>query len=130
MKKFLDSNFLLQNKTAEQLYHEYAKEMPIIDYHNHLPPDQVANNINFENLTQVWLYGDHYKWRAMRTNGVNEKFITGNASDWEKFDWVVNANGKISLKGNNGKYISSEGGQSVMKCNRETIAGWEAFALE
>lgn len=86
MKKFLDDNFLLQNKTAEQLYHEYAKQMPIIDYHNHLLPDQVANNINFENLTQVWLYGDHYKWRAMRTNGINEKFITGNAGDWEKFD--------------------------------------------
>ena len=86
MKKFLDDNFLLQNNMAEQLYHEYAKQMPIIDYHNHLPPDQVANNINFENLTQVWLYGDHYKWRAMRANGVNEKFITGNASDWEKFE--------------------------------------------
>lgn len=90
MKKFLDENFLLQNKTAEQLYHGFAKSMPIIDYHNHLPPDQIANDINFENLTQVWLYGDHYKWRAMRTNGINEKYITGDAADYEKFEkWAA-----------------------------------------
>jgi glucuronate isomerase len=86
MKKFLDQNFLLQNKTAEQLYHDYAKAMPVIDYHNHLPPDQIANDINFANLTQVWLYGDHYKWRAMRTNGINERYCTGNAGDYEKFE--------------------------------------------
>lgn len=86
MKTFLDENFLLQNKTAEKLYHDYAKNLPIIDYHNHLIPDQVANNKQFENITQVWLYGDHYKWRAMRANGVNEKYITGNASDYEKFE--------------------------------------------
>ncbi|MEQ1799699.1 MAG: glucuronate isomerase, partial [Lacibacter sp.] len=90
MKKFLDENFLIQSKTAQQLYHEFAKGMPIIDYHNHLIPDQVANDINFENLTQAWLYGDHYKWRAMRANGVNEQFITGNASDFEKFQqWAA-----------------------------------------
>ena len=85
MKKFLDENFLLQNKTAQQLYHEYAKDMPIIDYHCHLPPEQIANDINFENLTQPWLYGDHYKWRAMRTNGVDESYCTGNKPDFEKF---------------------------------------------
>ncbi|MXV49480.1 glucuronate isomerase [Pedobacter sp. HMF7647] len=85
MKTFLDENFLLQNKTAERLYHEYAKSLPIIDYHNHLIPEQIANDINFENLTQAWLYGDHYKWRAMRANGINENFITGSASDVEKF---------------------------------------------
>lgn len=90
MKKFLDENFLLQNKTAQQLYHDVAKQLPIIDYHNHLPPVQIANDINFQNLTQVWLYGDHYKWRAMRTNGVNEKYITGNATDYEKFQqWAA-----------------------------------------
>jgi len=90
MKKFLDENFLLQNKTAQTLYHEFAKEMPIIDYHNHLSPEQIANDINFANLTQVWLYGDHYKWRAMRTNGINEKYITGDASDFEKFQqWAA-----------------------------------------
>ena len=86
MKKFLDDNFLLQSETAQHLYHHFAKEMPIIDYHNHLPPEQIANDINFENLTQAWLYGDHYKWRAMRTNGVNEKYCTGNATDYEKFE--------------------------------------------
>jgi len=90
MKKFIDENFLLHSDTAQQLYHQYAKEMPIIDYHNHLPPDQIANDINFENLTQVWLYGDHYKWRAMRANGVNEKYITGDSTDYEKFEhWAA-----------------------------------------
>ncbi len=85
MKQFLDESFLLNSKTAQRLYHDYAKDMPIIDYHNHLPPNEVAEDKNFENITKVWLYGDHYKWRAMRTNGVDEKFITGNASDLEKF---------------------------------------------
>jgi glucuronate isomerase len=69
MTKFLDENVLLHSKTAQQLYHEFAKDMPIIDYHNHLPPDEIAADKNFENITQVWLNGDHYKWRAMRTNG-------------------------------------------------------------
>src|SRR6478672_4642309 len=86
MKKFVDEHFLLQTPTAQKLYHEFAKQMPIIDYHCHLPPDQIANDTQFENLTQVWLYGDHYKWRAMRTNGINEAFITGNKSDYEKFE--------------------------------------------
>lgn len=85
MKNFLDENFLLETKTAEKLYHDYAKQMPVIDYHNHLIPEQIANDINFENITQVWLYGDHYKWRAMRANGVDEYYITGGASDLEKF---------------------------------------------
>jgi glucuronate isomerase len=85
MKKFLDENFLLSSKTSQQLYHEFAKKMPIIDYHCHLPPDQIANDTNFENLTQVWLYGDHYKWRAMRANGIDESYCTGNKSDFEKF---------------------------------------------
>jgi glucuronate isomerase len=85
MKNFLDENFLLSTRTSQQLYHEFARTMPIIDYHCHLPPDQIANDVNFENLTQIWLYGDHYKWRAMRTNGVDESYITGNKPDWEKF---------------------------------------------
>ncbi len=90
MKAFLDENFLLQTKSAETLYHEFAKLMPIIDYHNHLSPEQIANDISFENITQAWLYGDHYKWRAMRTNGINEKYCTGNASDVEKFEqWAA-----------------------------------------
>jgi glucuronate isomerase len=86
MKNFLDQNFLLQTKTAERLYHEFAAHLPIIDYHCHLEPSQIAGNINFANLTEIWLKGDHYKWRAMRTNGVNEKYITGSGSDWEKFE--------------------------------------------
>ncbi|CAN5622555.1 glucuronate isomerase [soil metagenome] len=85
MKDFLDDNFLLETKTAEYLYHEHAKKMPIIDYHCHLPPAEIANNHQFENLTKIWLDGDHYKWRAMRSNGVPEKYCTGNAPDFEKF---------------------------------------------
>lgn len=85
MKKFLDDNFLLHNKTAIKLYHEYARVMPVIDYHCHLPPDQISNDINFENITQAWLYGDHYKWRAMRANGTDESYCTGNKPDKEKF---------------------------------------------
>jgi glucuronate isomerase len=86
MKQFLDENFLLHTKTAQQLFNEFAKEMPVIDFHSHLPPQQIAEDICFENLTQAWLYGDHYKWRAMRTNGVDESFCTGNKSDNEKFE--------------------------------------------
>lgn len=90
MKEFLDENFLLQGKTAQRLYHDYAAALPIIDYHCHLPPDQIAANINFENLTHAWLYGDHYKWRAMRANGVNENYITGSAGDEDKFmQWAA-----------------------------------------
>jgi glucuronate isomerase len=90
MKKFLDENFLLQTPTAQRLYHEYAKGLPIIDYHCHLPQDQIATNLNFNNLTHIWLYGDHYKWRAMRTNGINESYITGNKTDFEKFEqWAA-----------------------------------------
>lgn len=85
IKPFLDKNFLLQNRTAERLFHEYAKELPIIDYHNHLSPKDIATDKNFLTITDIWLNGDHYKWRAMRANGVDETFITGDASDQEKF---------------------------------------------
>ena len=85
MKQFLDQNFLLKTKTAQRLYHEYAKDMPVIDYHCHLSPQQIADDVMFETLSEVWLYGDHYKWRSMRANGVQEDYITGNKSDWEKF---------------------------------------------
>ncbi|MEO9022837.1 MAG: glucuronate isomerase [Ginsengibacter sp.] len=86
MKKFLDRDFLLQSEIARRLYHEFAEKMPIIDYHCHLPVEQIANDINFENLTQIWLYGDHYKWRAMRANGVDEGYCTGSRTDYEKFE--------------------------------------------
>jgi glucuronate isomerase len=84
MKKFMDEDFLLNSETSKHLYHAYAKEMPVIDYHCHLPPDQIANDHQFENLTQAWLYGDHYKWRAMRANGIHESYCTGNKNDFEK----------------------------------------------
>ena len=91
MKSFNDENFLLQTPTAQRLYHEYAENQPIIDYHCHLIPEYVANDHKFENLSKIWLEGDHYKWRAMRTNGVDERFITGaDTTDWEKFEkWAA-----------------------------------------
>ncbi|MCK4880780.1 MAG: glucuronate isomerase [Bacteroidales bacterium] len=85
MKKFLDEDFLLESETARRLYHNVAARMPIIDYHCHLDPRLIAEDTRFENLTQVWLAGDHYKWRAMRANGVEERFCTGDATDKEKF---------------------------------------------
>ncbi|WP_460912952.1 glucuronate isomerase [Spirosoma areae] len=84
-KAFLTDDFLLQTDTARQLYHDFAKQMPIIDYHCHLPADQIADDRQFDNLTQIWLYGDHYKWRAMRSNGVDERYCTGHADDFSKF---------------------------------------------
>jgi glucuronate isomerase len=84
-KPFIHENFLLQTKQAIKLYHEFARDLPIIDYHCHLPPEQIAEDHRFKNLTEIWLYGDHYKWRAMRSNGIPEKYCTGDASDWEKF---------------------------------------------
>jgi glucuronate isomerase len=85
MKKFLDKDFLLESETARKLYHEVAAGLPIIDYHCHLDPRMIAEDASFNNLTQVWLAGDHYKWRAMRANGVEEQFCTGDATDQEKF---------------------------------------------
>jgi glucuronate isomerase len=85
MKEFLNNDFLLETETARHLYHEVAAGLPIIDYHCHLDPRLIAEDVRFENLTQVWLAGDHYKWRAMRANGVDERFCTGDASDEEKF---------------------------------------------
>jgi len=82
---FLTEDFLLSNDFAKTLYHNYAKSLPIIDYHCHLSPQDIANDRQFDNLTKIWLDGDHYKWRAMRTLGIEEKYITGNASDEEKF---------------------------------------------
>lgn len=82
---FIHENFLLENKYAEELYHNYSKNQPIIDYHNHLSPKLIAEDYQFKNITDVWINGDHYKWRAMRTLGINEKYITGEASDKDKF---------------------------------------------
>jgi len=85
MKKFMDKDFLLTTDTAKHLFHDFAENMPIIDYHCHLSPQEIAEDAHFDNITQVWLGGDHYKWRQMRSNGVEERYITGDASDREKF---------------------------------------------
>lgn len=91
MKNFMDENFLLHSETAQKLYHEHAAKMPIIDYHCHLNPQMVADDYQFQSITEAWLGGDHYKWRAMRTNGIDERFCTGKeTSDWEKFEqWAA-----------------------------------------
>jgi len=86
MKAFMDDNFLLENRAAEELYHSFAKPLPIIDYHCHLSPSEIATDRRFENLTKIWLDGDHYKWRAMRSNGIDEKYCTGDAPDYQKFE--------------------------------------------
>ena len=108
-KQFLTEDFLLQTETARNLYHEHAEKMPVYDYHSHLPAYQIASDHCFENLTQAWLYGDHYKWRAMRTNGIEEKYITGNADDYEKFEkWA----------------------QTVPYCIRNPLYHWTALELK
>ena len=83
--KFIHEDFLLQTRTARRLYHEFAEDEPIFDYHCHLPPRDIAENRQFNNLFEIWLEGDHYKWRAMRSNGVAERFCTGDATPFEKF---------------------------------------------
>ena len=85
MKRFMDEDFLLQNETAKKLYHDYSEKMPILDYHCHISPREIAEDRHFDNITQVWLGGDHYKWRMMRSFGIDEKYMTGDASDEEKF---------------------------------------------
>ncbi len=85
MTAFIHEDFLLETQTARRLYHEVAKAQPIIDYHCHLSPEQIAKNHRFRSMTEIWLDGDHYKWRAMRAHGVAERYCTGDASDWEKF---------------------------------------------
>ncbi|MEQ9218349.1 MAG: glucuronate isomerase [Cyclobacteriaceae bacterium] len=85
MKKYMDENFLLSNKASQRLYFDYAESLPIIDYHSHLPPNEIAEDLQYDNLTHVWLRGDHYKWRAMRTFGINEAYITGDKPDKDKF---------------------------------------------
>lgn len=85
MRQFMDQDFLLKTETAKRLFHDYAADMPIIDYHCHINPKEIYEDLQYENITQVWLYGDHYKWRAMRSCGIDEYYITGEASDYEKF---------------------------------------------
>lgn len=90
MSSFIHADFMLQTKTAENLYHNQAENLPIIDYHCHLVPKEIAEDHKFSTITELWLGGDHYKWRLLRANGVSEKYITGDASDWEKFEkWAA-----------------------------------------
>ena len=84
MKSFINEDFLLENNTAQRLYHEYAEDLPIVDYHCHIDASEIADDKNFDNITELWLKGDHYKWRLMRAAGIDEKYITGDASDREK----------------------------------------------
>ena len=84
-KCFNDENFLLQSAAAERLYHDHAAKMPIIDYHCHVSPKEIYEDKRFSNITELWLSGDHYKWRLMRSNGVDEYYITGDADPFEKF---------------------------------------------
>ena len=86
MKTFIDNNFLLHSKTAQELYHKHAARMPVIDYHCHLDPRAIYEDTRYENITKAWLLSDHYKWRLMRNAGVDESWITGKAGDWEKFE--------------------------------------------
>ena len=86
MKKFMDEDFMLQTETAKKLYHEYAEGLPIIDYHCHLSPKEICENKKFSSITEIMLGGDHYKWRAMRSNGIPEDYMTGDKSDFEKFE--------------------------------------------
>ena len=83
---FISEDFLLETNEAKTLYHSFAENLPIIDFHTHLSPKDIAENRRFDNLTGIWLEGDHYKWRALRAAGVDERFITGSAGDWEKFE--------------------------------------------
>ena len=100
MKAFMDKEFMLQSPTAQHLYHDYAADMPICDYHCHIPPREIYENRRFENIAQVWLggrnpdgsyFGDHYKWRVMRSNGVPEEYITGDKPDRERFQKFAEA---------------------------------------
>ena len=109
MTAFITEDFLLQTKTARNLYHDHAERMPIYDYHCHLPAELIAEDHQFDNLTQPWLYGDHYKWRAMRANGIAEKYVTGDASDYEKFEkWA----------------------QTVPRCLRNPLYHWTHLELK
>ena len=85
MRSFMDKNFMLESETAVRLYEKYAKDMPVIDYHCHISPKEIYENRRFKNITELWLEGDHYKWRLMRFAGVDEYYITGAATAYEKF---------------------------------------------
>ena len=140
MRKFLDEDFLLTTETARKLYHEYAEVMPVLDYHCHIDPREIYEDRKFDNITQVWLGGDHYKWRQMRSNGVEETYITGDATDREKFQkWAETLEmaignplyhwSHLELKrffGYEG-YLSGESAEEVWNlCNEKLQGGFSA----
>jgi glucuronate isomerase len=144
MKSFLSEDFLLQTETARRLYHDFAEGMPIFDYHCHLPVSDIAEDKTFENLTQIWLKGDHYKWRAMRACGVGERFITGDAADDEKFEAWASTVPKalrnplyhwthLELKryfGISGKLLNPETAKEIYGTCSEMLQGKEFSARE
>lgn len=141
MRKFMDEDFLLTTDTAKHLYHDFAENMPIIDYHCHLNPQEIYEDVRYENITQVWLGADHYKWRQMRSNGVTEEYVTGNASDKDKFmKWASTLEmaignplyhwSHLELKryfGYEG-YLSSETAEEVWKLTAKKLAEPEMSA--
>ena len=117
MRLFMDQDFLLQTDTAKELYHECAAKLPIIDYHCHVNPREIAQNQKFQNLTQLWLKEDHYKWRLMRMSGVEERYITGKASDWEKFEkWVETLERSVGSRCITGAIWSYSDILGIMEC--------------
>ncbi|MBA4746324.1 MAG: glucuronate isomerase [Muricauda sp.] len=148
---FIKDSFLLETPQAEELYHSFAKEMPIIDYHNHLSPEHVASDHQFKNITEAWLTDDHYKWRAMRTLGIGEQYITGGASDEEKFQkWAETVPYTLRnplyhwthlelqryfgidelLTGNNAGWIYRDTKEQLQKKNHSTIGLLQQFNVE
>ena len=107
MKQFMDEDFILSTDTAKKLFHDYAEKTPVLDYHCHLEPKEIAEDRKFKSITELWLGGDHYKWRIMRSNGVPEKYITGDAGDEEKFHAFAKAR-RVRLR-------------AFWNCSRETM---------
>ena len=137
----MKESFLLKTKTAQHLYENFAKDMPIVDYHCHLDPKDIAEDRSFENITQIWLYGDHYKWRFMRSMGIEEKYITGDASDFERFKAWASAIGyaagnplyhwtQLELKRyfDIDEYLTEESAERIWEKTCEIIKGGEFTA--
>ena len=121
----MDEDFLLQNEPAKKLYHDFSEKMPILDYHCHISPREIAEDRHFETITQVWLGGDHYKWRLMRSFGIDEKYITGNASDEEKFVTFAKCLEKAVKSKRIAKNLECEIPEEVMKMLFEEIESGE-----
>lgn len=125
MKQFMDKDFLLSTDTAKELFHGYAEKVPVLDYHCHIDPKEIAQDRKFENITQVWLGGDHYKWRLMRSNGVEEKYITGDATDREKFQkWAETLERGICPRVKAGKWLWKRCFHRLVILHKREVAGF------